>query len=258
MIYRGVIIGFGNIAVNGHLPAYRQHPHIEITAVMDALPSTAGLCRDELPQSAFYSTVDELLDNEDVDFVDIATPPGTHAELICKALGCGKHVLCEKPLVLAAEDLENDARLQKNVQKAVFTVHNWRYAPIFQKVSELLVGGGLGEVRNITYEVIRARPSVTVGIEIKSNIFQRSRDVSAARSSRSLTLSSNILVDAIIRSALRTKAGKSNRAAFRRVAISFSCRMSRSICASSFRSLIKSSKLSMVKEPSVTVVFSCP
>lgn len=145
---------------------------------MDALPSKAGLCRDELPQSAFYSTVDELLDNEDVDFVDIATPPGTHAELIYKALGCGKHVLCEKPLVLAAEDLENVARLQKNMQKAVFTVHNWRYAPIFQKVSELVVGGGLGEVRNITYEVIRARPSVTVGEESVSANWRLNPDIS--------------------------------------------------------------------------------
>lgn len=163
MTYRGAIIGFGNIAVNGHLPAYRKNPHIEIVAVMDALPSAAELCRKVLPQSAFYSDADALLKNENVDFVDIATPPGTHAELICRALRRGRHVLCEKPLVLSAEDLKSVARLQEKARKTVFTVHNWRYAPIFRKISELLEKGAVGEVRTITYEVIRSRPSVTVG-----------------------------------------------------------------------------------------------
>ena len=163
MTLRGAIIGFGNIAVNGHLPAYRNHPHIEIPAVVDALPATAELCRNVLPRSAFYSDADALLENEDVDFVDIATPPGTHAGLICQALQHGTHVLCEKPLVLTAGDMQTVAGLAEKTCKTVFTVHNWRYAPLFRKISELVEEKAIGDVRRISYEVIRSRPSVTVG-----------------------------------------------------------------------------------------------
>jgi len=163
MTLRGAIIGFGNIAVNGHLPAYRSNPNIEITAVMDALPATAQLCRSELPRSAFYTDADDLLENEKVDFVDIATPPGTHAELICRALRRGTHVLCEKPLVLTAGDMQAVAELSEKVRKTVFTVHNWRYAPIFRKISALVEEKAIGDVHRISYEVIRSRPSVTVG-----------------------------------------------------------------------------------------------
>ncbi len=162
MSLRGAIIGFGNIAVNGHLPAYRNHPHIEITAVMDALPATGELCRNVLPRSAFYSDADALLEKETVDFVDIATPPGTHAELICRALRRGAHVLCEKPLVLTTGELEAVARLAAETRKTVFTVHNWRHAPIFRQISELIARSAVGDVGRISYEVIRTRPSVTV------------------------------------------------------------------------------------------------
>ncbi len=165
MRLRGAIIGFGNIAVNGHLPAYRNRPDIEITAVMDALPATGETCRQVLPQSTFYSDADALLAEEAVDFVDIATPPGTHAALICRSLEKGAHVLCEKPLVIATEDLRRVARLAARHRRTVFTVHNWRYAPIFRKISRMLAQGAVGEVRRISYDVIRTRPSVTVGEE---------------------------------------------------------------------------------------------
>ncbi len=160
---RGAIIGFGNIAVNGHLPAYRERPDIEITAVMDALPATGEVCRRVLPQSTFYSDADALLASETVDFVDIATPPGTHAGLICRALENGAHVLCEKPLVTDDDDLQKVARLASEHRRTVFTVHNWRHAPIYREISRLLAEGAVGDVHSISYEVIRTRPSVAVG-----------------------------------------------------------------------------------------------
>lgn len=163
MTYRGAIIGFGHIATNGHLPAYRRHSRLNITAVADRLPSAARTCARELPRAIFYEDAARLLEKEKIDFIDIATPPSLHAGLICRGLAAGRHVLCEKPLVLQKSDLERIASLAKNTGKVIFTAHNWRYAPIFQEISRLIDEQAIGNVRQITYTVIRTQPSVTVG-----------------------------------------------------------------------------------------------
>ena len=163
MTYQGAIIGFGHIAVNGHLPAYRRHARMAITAVADRLPAAGRTCRRELPQAIFYEDADRLLEKAKIDFIDIATPPSLHAHLICSGLAAGRHVLCEKPLVLQRSDLERIAHLAQKNGKVVFTAHNWRYAPIFQQISRLMDEHAIGDVQRITYTVIRTRPSVTAG-----------------------------------------------------------------------------------------------
>ena len=163
MPLKGAIIGFGNIAVNGHLPGYSENNDTIITSVMDVMPQAAEKCREILPDASFYSDIDRLLQEEDIDFVDIATPPGTHAANIMKALEHGRHVLCEKPLVLSGLDYKKIASLRKEKACVVYTVHNWRYAPIFRETSRLIEDGAVGKVQKIEYTVIRTRPSVAAG-----------------------------------------------------------------------------------------------
>ncbi len=163
MPLKGAIVGFGNIAVNGHLPGYRDCRDMTISAVMDVMPEAAEKVRDILPDAAFYTDIEVLLRNADIDFVDIATPPGTHAQGIIKALEHGRHVMCEKPLVLNRQDFIRIADLCNRHNRVVYTVHNWRYAPIYQEASRLLSQGVIGRVRRIDYQVIRTRPSVTAG-----------------------------------------------------------------------------------------------
>ena len=160
---KGAIAGFGNIAVNGHLPGYRETDAVSITAVTDVMPEAQESCRKHLPNARFYSSLEELLNKEDVDFVDIATPPGMHAENILVSLKHGRHVLCEKPLVLDSADYIKIKKLSKEKGRIVFTVHNWRYAPIFQETSRLITEGAIGKVHEIEYRVIRVRPSITSG-----------------------------------------------------------------------------------------------
>ena len=163
MPLKGAIIGFGNIAVNGHLPGYSRNSDTVITAVMDVMPQAAEKCLAIMPEAAFYSDMDKLLSMEEVDFVDIATPPGTHASNILKALDHGRHVLCEKPLVLKGSDYEAIASLSREKACVVHTVHNWQYAPIFKETDRLLASDAVGKVRKIEYTVIRTRPSIAAG-----------------------------------------------------------------------------------------------
>ena len=162
MSVKGAIIGFGHIAANGHVPAYLSNPIVEIRAVCDSHPDRKGLNDKLLPGSRFYFSAEELLEKEDIDFVDVSTPPAAHGPYILEALSSGKHVLCEKPLVLKQDDLLNTWKMMKRTGKTVVTVHNWRYSPILKKVSQLVKGGTVGRINYIEYNVIRVQPSVAV------------------------------------------------------------------------------------------------
>ncbi len=122
---KGGIIGFGNIAVNGHLPGWKEREGIRISAVMDVDASRQKECDRLLPDARFYNSVDEMLEREQFDFIDLATPPSTHAPILKKCLDKDIHVLCEKPLVLSTDDLKSVSRLAKQKDRVVFTVHNW-------------------------------------------------------------------------------------------------------------------------------------
>ncbi len=162
MPVKGAIIGFGHIAANGHIPAYRANSGIDITAVCDSHPDRKALNDRLLPGSRFYCSADDLLQKEDIDFVDVSTPPAAHGTYILKALASGRHVLSEKPLVLDTEDLLKIWKMMERSERTVVTVHNWRYSPILQKVKELVEDGATGKIRNMEYRVIRTQPSAAV------------------------------------------------------------------------------------------------
>lgn len=173
---KGAIIGFGNVAVNGHLPGWMQRKDISISAVMDSDPARKKECARLLPDVRFYHSVDEMLGLEKLDFIDISTPPSTHAPLIKKCLKKNLHVLCEKPLVLSSSDLKPIAQLAKEKNKVLFTVHNWRFAPMVKTLINLIRQRKIGELKKLTWQVIRTKPSVTVPVAAKNQTNKNSTD----------------------------------------------------------------------------------
>lgn len=163
MILRGAIIGLGNVAVNGHLPGWEGCERAQIVAAADALESRLVEARWRLPRARLYIEVEALLASEPLDFLDICTPPGTHASLTRLALHRGLHVLCEKPLVLSTDELRLVRRAQVESGRVLHTVHNWLYAPIIKKATDLILEGQIGTVRYISWQVLRREPSISVG-----------------------------------------------------------------------------------------------
>ena len=160
---RGAIIGLGNVAVNGHLPGWEGCERAQIVAAADAIEPRLVQERWRLPRARLYSDVLALLASEPLDFLDICTPPGTHASLTRLALHRGLHVLCEKPLVLSPDELRLVRHAQVESGRVLHTVHNWLYAPIILKATDLILEGQIGTVRRISWQVLRREPSVSVG-----------------------------------------------------------------------------------------------
>lgn len=158
---RGALIGFGQVAEKAHLPAFKEHG-IEIAAVVDESPERLKAASAALPAARSYSSMDAMLGRErGLDFLDIATPPFLHSSQALAALKAGLHVLCEKPLALSPEELEALRRYAAKAGRAVFTVHNWAYAPQWLKVFSLVAEGRLGEISHVELHALRTQPAAS-------------------------------------------------------------------------------------------------
>ncbi len=137
------IVGLGMIATT-HAEALAAIPRARLVGVFDAV-------RD--PVQAFasrygvrpYASLDELLDDTDVDIVIVCTPHPTHAAIAIRSAVGGRHVLVEKPLAPTLSDCDAmiDAAAKAGVQLGVVSQRRW-YPPI-QRVHEAITQGRIGD-----------------------------------------------------------------------------------------------------------------
>ena len=156
---RGALIGLGNVALHAHLPGWLSRRDVEIVAATDADPSRRGVCAQQLPGRRWYDTADGLLADAALQFVDVCTPPSSHARLIRGALSRGLHVLCEKPLVGSLDDLRSLTELAAAKGLVLHTVHNWHHAPIVAQTRALVASGAIGQVTGAAWHTLRTRPA---------------------------------------------------------------------------------------------------
>lgn len=161
---RGAVIGLGNVAIHGHLPGWLGRPDVRIAAAADSRPAQRAECEARLPGARWYDSPEDLLAGEPLDFVDISTPPSSHAPLIQSALERGLHVLCEKPLVSSPAELRSVSHAARSAGRVLHTVHNWHHAPILSLTADLIREGEIGRVRRIVWETLRVRPAAGGGV----------------------------------------------------------------------------------------------
>ena len=154
---KGAIIGFGEVARNGHCPGYGASGEVEIVAVVDRSAERRKIGQESLPGVATFSSIEDLADETEIDFVDICTPPALHGEPMLDALARGWHVLSEKPFLLDLVELEKVRGVARERGRAVVPVHNWKYAPIVRRATEMLRADAIGELRAVEIETLRVQ-----------------------------------------------------------------------------------------------------
>jgi predicted dehydrogenase len=88
----------------------------------------------------------ELLEDDHVEAVAIATPVASHYELAAAALKAGKHVFVEKPLAASSEQAESLIRLSRDNGLMLMAGHTFLYSPPVNLGRELIRSGNLGEI----------------------------------------------------------------------------------------------------------------
>lgn len=128
------IVGTGYIG-NVHGRIFARDDRVEISALYDIILERAEVASKAVGGKV-CSSRDELMAN--CDAVLVCAPNKTHKEIALHAIAEGKHVFCEKPFTIGAEDAK-ELRDAANSSKGVFQVgFNRRFAPVYQKLRELL------------------------------------------------------------------------------------------------------------------------
>lgn len=139
------IIGCGNVAEHKGGPALYQASNSELVAVMRRNKQLATEFAQRHGAQRYYTTVEEILADEEINAVYIATPPYVHAEQTIAATQAGKHVLCEKPMAMnVAECRDMIAACQDNGVQLMIAYYR-RFWPVAQKMKQLIAAGAVGE-----------------------------------------------------------------------------------------------------------------
>jgi len=100
-------------------------------------------------QARFTADVEDLLADETLDAVVIATPVPTHADLAVRVLEAGKHCFVEKPLAQSVADAERAVEAARAADRVLMVGHLLEYHPGVRKLREIAAAGDLGEIHYI-------------------------------------------------------------------------------------------------------------
>jgi predicted dehydrogenase len=104
--------------------------------------------------SRYYTDSSEMLGTEEIDLVDICTPPQTHLNLSIQAMQAGCHVLVEKPVALNLGEVDEIASAAQLNNVKVCQVHNKLFEPVMMKAHAVVNKGGIGDLVGIDITVL--------------------------------------------------------------------------------------------------------
>ena len=138
-------IGCGEVTEKKSGPAFAMIEDSQVVAVMSRNKEKAESYakRHNIPR--WYTDVQQLIGDEDVNAVYIATPPSSHATFAIMAMKAGKPVYIEKPMAASYEDCARINRISQETGVPCFVAYYRRYLPYFQKVRQMVENGEIGK-----------------------------------------------------------------------------------------------------------------
>jgi predicted dehydrogenase len=128
------------------LRAFSSLPGVHVKWVAEMSELRRKFVGGQFPKSKTTESVDQILNDPEVEAVVIASPAETHADLAIRSLKAGKHIFVEKPLATTLEDVDWIAHAAKTAGKIVMAGHTFLFNPAVRYVKELLDRGDLGEI----------------------------------------------------------------------------------------------------------------
>ena len=154
------LVGIGFMG-RGHLDNYirleAEGFPVKLTAICDIDPDKfknifikgnidVGTGTYDFSKYNCYTDLDEMLEKEDLDYVDIALPTYLHAEASVKAMNKGFHVLCEKPMALNSEECRQMIEASERTGRKLMIAQCLRFWPAYEYLKEKVASGEWGNV----------------------------------------------------------------------------------------------------------------
>ncbi|MCX8524487.1 Gfo/Idh/MocA family oxidoreductase [Chryseobacterium formosus] len=152
------LCAFGMSGKVFHAPFLKEHPGFFMSAIVERSKEES---KDKYPDATIYRSVDEMLQNADIDVVVVNTPVQTHFEYVKMALEAGKNVIVEKPFTVSVSEAEELVNLAESKNLFLSVYQNRRFDRDYLQVQKVLAEGKLGNVREveIRFDRFRTEPS---------------------------------------------------------------------------------------------------
>ena len=140
------VVGLGQIACDKTMPAIQASQKAELVALSDIRTDWLDTVGARLGVHRLFAEYGEMLAQPDIDIVYVATPNHLHPSQSIQALEAGKHVLCEKPMALNAEDAARmvDAARLNGLMLAINYMS--RFHPVLVEAKRLFDAGTIGKL----------------------------------------------------------------------------------------------------------------
>ena len=144
------VLSTAKIGTEKVIPAMQEAKNCEIRAIASRDITAARKVGERLNIECIYGNYDALLDDGKIDAVYIPLPNHLHVPWTIKAVKAGKHVLCEKPIALTAEEAESlDFFCRMNPDIKVMEAFMYRFHPQWQKTKQMVDEGQIGTLKTI-------------------------------------------------------------------------------------------------------------
>jgi predicted dehydrogenase len=144
------VLSTARIGQNHVIPAMQQGTYSAVTAIASRDKERAETVAQKFGIATAYGSYEELLKDPDVDAIYIPLPNDQHVPWSIKTLEAGKHVLCEKPIALTADEAQTlvDAAAQYP-QLKIMEAFMYRFHPQWLRAKQLVSDGAIGDLRSI-------------------------------------------------------------------------------------------------------------
>jgi predicted dehydrogenase len=143
------VLGVAKIGVEKVIPAMQRGEVAEIAAIASRDLGKARAAADKLSIKRAFGSYQELLADAEIEAIYNPLPNELHVPWTLRALAAGKHVLCEKPIALDAEEARPLIDARDRSGKLVAEAFMVRHHPQWRRAKELVRDGSIGELRAI-------------------------------------------------------------------------------------------------------------
>ena len=146
---RAAVVGYGYWGPN-LVRNVMERAELEFAGLCERAPDRAAAFTARYGAQTIYEDLAEVLADETIEALVVATPPRTHYAIVRAALEAGKHVLVEKPLATTSSDAADLIDVAARHGRTLMPGHTFVYSPPVNKVKELIDNDVLGEVYFVT------------------------------------------------------------------------------------------------------------
>jgi len=143
------VLSTAKIGLEKVLPAMAESPDCEIVAIASRDLAKANAAADELGIARRYGSYQEIFDDPEVDAIYNPLPNDLHVPLSIEAANAGKHVLCEKPIGLDADEAKALLEARDANGVAIVEAFMVRHHPQWLRTRDLLRSGALGTLLSV-------------------------------------------------------------------------------------------------------------